>query len=187
MTDPAVSADSPGAMSSPPGSVGAGSPMNTADGPRAMPRYSDAEVASILEATNSGEIDKGKMAQSSTKDAGVNAFARTMVDHHSEARDKLARLFSKLAMAPVDSTRSREMKATSLREIDTLKGLKDTDFDRAYLDAQIRDHKDALWMLDRFLPSIQSLEFKTMLQEVRGRADQHLKAAQELKSKLSNP
>lgn len=42
-------------------------------------------------------------------------------------------------------------------------------------------------MLDRFSPNIESLEFKTMLQEVRGRVDQHLKAAQELKSKLPTP
>ena len=161
-----------------------GSAVSAADTKPAT-RFSDAEIAAIMEATNNGEIEEGKVAQKSGLNAGVKSFAAMMVTHHTEARDKQAKLFSKLAMAPADNAKSREIKADGQKSLDSLKPLKGADFDRAYIEAQIKEHQTVPGLLDgQLVPNAQSAEYKALLQEVRGRIEQHLKAAQELQTKL---
>ena len=108
-----------------------------------------------------------------------------MVTHHTEARDKQAKLFTKASLTPSENAKSREVKDTGQKDLDTIKPLKGADFDRAYIDAQVKEHQTVLGLLDsQLLPNAQNADYKALLQEVRGRVEQHLKTAQDLQTKL---
>lgn len=163
-----------------------GSTTSAPDISKPSASYSDAEIAAIMDAANGGEVEEGKVAQKSAKDAAVKNFARMMVDHHTEARDKQSKLMSKMSVAPSDNTKSRELKAEGQSNLDKLKPLKGADFDRAYIDNQVKEHQTVLSLLDsQLLPSVKNAEYKALLQEVRGRVEQHLKTAEDLQKKMS--
>ncbi|RYE78902.1 MAG: DUF4142 domain-containing protein [Myxococcales bacterium] len=166
------------------GAMGSSAPLAT-DAPKAPARLTDAEIGAVMDAANNGEIEEAKVAQKSGQNAGVKSFATMMVTHHTEARDKQAKLFSKLALSPTENAKSRDVKAEGQKNLDTIKTLKGADFDRAYIDAQVKEHTAVLKSLDEdILPVVQSAEYKTLLQDVRGKVEQHLKAAQDLQTKL---
>lgn len=186
MAQPAIPASAPGSMASPPGAVGVGSPMNLVEGRPMAVRFTDAESAAILNAIHTGEIDEAKLALKTTKDKEVKDFAKMMVDHHTEVRDRQGEIFEKLSVAPTETPKSRDLKAEQKKNLDALKKLKAADFDRAYIDMQVKQHEAALPLIDeQILPSAQSGEYKALLRLVRERVDQHRKAAQELQKRLS--
>ena len=49
-----------------------------------------------------------------------------------------------------------------------MKGQKGKDFDKAYIDAQVKAHRDVLNVIDnKLLPSVQNGDLKTMLTDER--------------------
>ncbi len=188
-TAPAMTSSTMGAAGSPM-TTSSASPMTTSsampmDAPKPAAKLSDAEIGAIMDAANGGEIEEAKVAQKNAKDAGVKSFATMMITHHTEARDKQAKLFAKASLTPSENDKSREVKATGQKNLATIQPLKGADFDRAYIDAQVKEHQTVLTMLDsQLIPNAQNADYKALLQEVRGRVEQHLKTAQDLQTKL---
>lgn len=167
--------------------AGSAMPMTSASAAPVEPqvRTTEGNVAALLDAVNGGEIEHGTAAQQQAQSPAVKAFAKMMVEHHTQARDKQAALMSKLAIKPVDTTKSKELQASAKTMLDSLKPLKGAAFDKAYVDAQVKGHQDALDLINKdLLPNIQSAEYKKLVEEMRGKVEAHLKAAQELQKKL---
>lgn len=147
-------------------------------------RLTDAEIGYLMETVNGAEIEEGTLAQKSGRNAAVRAHAKRMVEHHTSARDRQAALFSKLAMGPAESLRGREIRLASDRNQEALRALSGDDFDQAYLSVHIRQHEELLAALDEALPTVQSAEYKAMLEPTRERLAQHLQAARELRASM---
>ena len=92
-----------------------------------------------VEAANGGmmEVLLGKVAQENASSARVRAFGEMMVKDHTEAGNKLKDIASSLNIALPDSVSD-----DSRKEIDKLKKKKGKDFDKAYVDLMVKDHKD---------------------------------------------
>jgi putative membrane protein len=91
-----------------------------------------------VEAANGGmmEVALGQIAQNQASSARVKAFGEMMVKDHTEANNHLKALATSLNIALPDSVSDDAKK-----DIDKLKKKKGRDFDKAYVEMMVDDHK----------------------------------------------
>ena len=77
------------------------------------------------------------------------------------------------------------VKDTGQKDLDTIKPLKGADFDRAYIDAQVKEHQTVLGMLDsQLIPNAQNAELKSLLETGLKLFESHQAHAEKILSTL---
>ena len=145
----------------------------------------DAEVLGVATAANDGEVQMAEVALKKATAPDVKQFAGMMKSHHQTALQKGKTLQAKTKITGVDSDVSTTLKADAS---DTLKDLRSKEgkaFDRAYVDSQVKAHKDVLTVIDnRLIPSATNGEVRGMLTEMRRTVADHLVKAEDLQKKI---
>ncbi len=142
----------------------------------------DAQIARITNDANSAEVEQGKLAQGKAKNARVKKFAERMVKHHTEAKDKQA----KLKLATATSDRAMKLESDARKTLGDLKENADASFDAEYMAAQVKEHQEVLDTIDNeLLPSAKNEDLKSYLKEIRPTVESHLKDARDIQSKLA--
>lgn len=169
------------------GTAGAtGTTGTTGDtGSASAPALTDEQILQIVHVANLGEVEQAKRAQQKAKNAKVKTFAGMMVKDHTDADVKGADLAKKNKLTPSDSPVSTMLKTDSEKTVEQLNAQTGADFDRAYMDAQVKAHQTVLDTIDvKLLPNVKNAELKTMIQAVRPKIEAHLKEAQEIQKSL---
>src|SRR4249920_1739596 len=84
----------------------------------------DAQIASIVVTANQVDIDAGKLAASTSKNAEVKKFAQLMVTDHTGVNKQAVDLVTKLKVTPQDNETSQSLKAGGEKNVAALKALK---------------------------------------------------------------
>lgn len=98
-----------------------------------------ADRSFVMEAASGGmmEVELGKIAEKNAASAKVKEFGRMMVADHSKANTELKGVASSknvmISPAPMEKHQ---------KHIDELKAKKGADFDKAYVDMMVDDHKE---------------------------------------------
>jgi len=159
-----------------------GSTSNESSTSAGVASLSDSQIARITNDANSAEIDQGKLAQKKAKDARVKKFAERMVKHHTEAKDKQAKL--KLETSSSDMAMKLEHDAD--KTLGDLKANSNASFDEEYIAAQVKEHQQVLDTIDQqLIPNAKNDDLKAYLKEIRPTVESHLKDAREIQSKLT--
>jgi putative membrane protein len=154
--------------------------------PTAASTLTEAQIASITDAANADEVEQGKLALAKATDPRVKQFARLMVAHHTEAKTKQAALLEKSHTLPEATPTSQALAKSGTDALAVLKGKSGAPFDRAYVDLQVKEHRDVLALLDdKILPAVHDAGLRQELGEARTRVADHLKAAESLQSALA--
>ena len=159
----------------------AASPRPTAGQPSsaAQPGRMDVTQAAALgtlSAINTGEINAGKLAVAQATDARTKRYAQRMIDEHTKNNQQLAKWTADTTAAP-----ARMKMEEGKKTLATLQQSKGAAFDKAYLQAMVRDHQGALQALDTTLiPAASDAPVATFLRTTRGHVADHLKEAQDL-------
>jgi putative membrane protein len=141
----------------------------------------DAQIAAITDETNNAEIEQGKLAQSKAKDARVRAFAKMMVEKHTEERRDQEKLHIAKTDSP-DSERATRAATTALRSLREKTG---ADFDKAYVELQVDEHKKVLATLDKeLLPAAHDKQLEAYLEKMKPDVESHLTRAEQLERDL---
>jgi putative membrane protein len=148
----------------------------------------DAQIVAIVTAANSGELDQANVALSKAGSSKVKTFAQHMLKEHTKAGKELTEVAGKESIATEASGTSRKLdhdgKALLSRLQATLAG---ADFDREYMDAQVKEHQDLLIELDtRLIPAAKDEELASLLKKLRGKVAHHLKMARDVESSMSS-
>ncbi|WP_421915951.1 DUF4142 domain-containing protein [Mesorhizobium sp.] len=98
------------------------------------------EFVSTASSGNSFEIDSGNLALKKAQSAEVKAFAKTMVDDHSQAQQELVGLATNETVEFGKPAPDGEQQGM-LGKLDTVKG---SDFDVMYVETQIYAHQRAI-------------------------------------------
>jgi putative membrane protein len=146
----------------------------------AVSGFHDADVAAVLRSVNQGEVDEAQLAITKSKSADVRRFAQHMATDHRDMMNKDKALFSRIHVMPSDNVVSNQIKADGRQELSTLQGDTGRDFDRAYMDAQVKGHHHALELIDQMLPNVQNGDFKTAIEGARGKVEHHLQEAEKI-------
>jgi putative membrane protein len=145
----------------------------------------DAQIAAIVVAANTVDIDAGKLAESKTKNKDVRAFAKRMVADHSGVNQQAVALVKKLHVTPEANDTSKSLTQGGESTRDRLKGLSGAAIDKAYVDNEVGYHQTVLDALDKTLiPSASNAELKALLVKVRPAFVAHLEHAKHIQAQL---
>jgi putative membrane protein len=145
----------------------------------------DAQIASIVVIANQVDIDAGKLAQSTSTNAEVKAFADRMITDHTAVNKSASELVTKLKVTPQDNTTSQSLKSGGDKNLAHLKGLKGNEFDKAYAEHEVAYHQQVIDALDKTLiPGAANGELKALLVKVRPAFVAHLEHAKKLSASL---
>lgn len=154
--------------------------------PPAPPPLTDEQIVAITAAADTAEIDQAKSAQGKAKHAKVKKFAQMMIQHHGEAKRKNEGIVKKAKITPADNDMSTKIAGDMKAQIDGWKDLKGPDFDKAYIDAQVKNHQAVLEAMDKqILPAVKNEELKKALEAFRPKVEAHLKEAQDIQAVLA--
>lgn len=135
----------------------------------------DHQIAAIADGANSAEIAQAQLALSKATDPAVRKFATMMIEHHGEAKAEL----QKLDLSPTESEKSREMAKKSNATLEELQQKSGSEFDRAYMQAQLEGHRKVLDALNSdLLPNAKNPELAEYLQKMKPRVEHHLREAE---------
>jgi len=123
------------------------------------------------------EIATGKLAQTKSSRESVRQFGAMMVKDHGAANEKLKTLARTKGITLPEQP---DLKHNAQAEL--LEQQVGPDFDRAYVDAQIRDHKEAEALLQAEIALGQDADAKALAQEILPKVQEHLKAIETIKT-----
>jgi putative membrane protein len=145
----------------------------------------DAQIAGIVVAANTVDIDAGKLAMSRSKNKEVQDFGKRMVADHTGVNKQASALVKKLNVTPEESDTSKSLKQSGATMMAKLKGLKGKEFDQAYVDNEVTYHQTVLDALDKTLiPNAKNEELKALLVKVRPAIAAHLDHAKQMQSSM---
>jgi predicted outer membrane protein len=144
-------------------------------------RLSDAQIAAVTSAANSGEIQLGTIALSRAHLEQVLAFAQEMITMHGAAQDRSLALLQSLNLTPVENNLSTQLAQDAQRTGVMLQNAAAADFDLLYVQSQIDIHTQVLQIFDDILlPSVTDAALRTDLSLARADVQRHLAEAQAL-------
>ena len=142
----------------------------------------DEESSSFLvKAANGGmtEVQLGELAESKGKDAKVKDFAAMMVHDHSAANEKVKGIAAQrnvtLPTAISDENKSK---------FDDLSKKSGSDFDKAYMNAMVKDHQSTLDMFQSAADKVKDTDVKTFINNTIPTVKNHLDSAKAIQKKL---
>jgi putative membrane protein len=186
-TGPAVSSEAGaagpavanGAMSSPTPAASA------ASAPPADAPVTDEQILQITHTANQAEIEQAKLAQSRSKDPRVKKLAAMMIKDHTAADAKGMAVAKKDNLTPAPSTTSTTIESDARTATSTLNSQSGADFDKDYVDTQVKEHQAVLDVIDqKLLPSAKSPDLVALLTAVRPKIAMHLQHAQDLQGAM---
>ena len=144
----------------------------------------DEQIAAVITAANTAELDQLRLAREKAKDAELRKLATKVASDYEQVVGKAQKqLLDKLALKPAPSSVSDELGGEAASTLATLKKAKPADFDGVYLDAQLRSQQKLLELLNtELLPNAKSVDLRTFLQGSQTRVQAHLDALQKVQA-----
>ena len=119
------------------------------------------------------EVEMGKMAQQKGSSDQVKQFGSRMVEDHSKANDELKKIASSKGIAlPTD------LDAKHKSKMDKMQKLSGAQFDRAYMDDMVADHKQDVAEFRKEANSGKDSDLKAFAAKTLPTLEDHLKMAQ---------
>ena len=153
-------------------SVGEKTGVNTALGvsPSTQDFVTQAAVSDMFEMASS------KLAQERS-DEKTKAFAKKMITDHEKVSGELKAM---VQGGKVKATLPTALDSTHQSKLDKLKGLQGKDFTDQYHDDQVKAHKDAVDLFQRYADGGENADLKAWAGKTRPSLEEHLKMAQDL-------
>jgi putative membrane protein len=136
-----------------------------------------ADQAFVRKALEGGaaEVQLGQLAQQKSQSEDVKQFGQKMVEDHTQLGEQLKPIAQQLGV--------KEPKGPSKKDkqlMAKLEGLSGQQFDEAYIQAMVKDHKDDLKEFKDEAQSTQNQNVKQVAQEGAGVISQHLQLIQQI-------
>lgn len=145
----------------------------------------DAEIMSVLNTANTGEVSHAQIALQKAQSAQVKNFAQKMVNDHSNNNQQGQALADRLGVVPRNNQVSMMLKKDSDEIMMKLNQASIQDFDKTYIDCQVKAHNMVLNTIDKkLLPNAQHAELKSFLTQTRSAVAMHLQMAEQLKASM---
>jgi len=129
---------------------------------------------------NNAEIEVGKLAERRASSNEVKDYANMLVKDHKTANDKLGGLIKTRKVGVVAG-----FEKETRDEINRLSNLNGKDFDRAFLDHMIQDHKKAISIFENQAKNGKEEDIRAYAKEMLPDLQKHLKKAEELAKSTS--
>jgi putative membrane protein len=127
------------------------------------------------------EVELGKLAAQKGNSDAVKQFGQRMADDHGKANDELKNLAQQKGLAlPTDlDSKHRQV-------IDRLSKLSGAEFDRAYVNDMVRDHRKDVAEFKREAERAKDPDLKAWAQKTLPTLEDHLKQVQQLQAQVKS-
>jgi putative membrane protein len=170
--------------------VPVGDPLNgsTAAGPSAP--ATDQQIAADIEAASGGQVaeaiellqDQPGREQRSPR---VTALAQSIMNDQEGISTELKAIETSASIIPQESAKSDELARGSEHVIAGLRASAPGGVEKDYLEAQVREHRELLWLLDqRLIPQAANPQIVVYLREYRATIAHDLQTAEEVEASL---
>jgi putative membrane protein len=120
-------------------------------------------------------VEAGKLAVQRGSSEGVKKFGQHAIEHHTQINDELTQLASKKGV-----TLPKKMSKKEQEELDKIAKLSGPDFDKAYLEMEIKDHSKDLSAFQKEAKDGKDPDVKAWAAKTVAAIEEHLKMAREL-------
>lgn len=176
-TDAAAPADAGAPDAMPPGSA-----MPDATEPAAG-TTAPGEALAFLVVVNEHEIAAAEQARDKQLDAKVRAYADMLHADHSKNLAETRAVADSAGAAVTDTPDVDAQRQKGKDELEQLGGLEGDAYAKAYLDAMVKGHNDALVLIDtRLVPAATDEAIKQHLNTTRDAIAKHLEEAKQLQA-----
>ncbi len=123
------------------------------------------------------EVQLGQLATQKATSADVKSFGQHMIDDHTKANDQLKQLAAQKGVTLPDSPSMMQRHDT-----DRLSKLTGAEFDRAFMDQMVKDHKKVVAEFDKASKGSKDSDVKSFASSTLPTLQDHLRMAQTLDS-----
>jgi putative membrane protein len=120
-------------------------------------------------------VEAGKLAVQRGSSEGVKKFGQHAIEHHTQINDELTQLASKKGVTLPKKMGKKEQEA-----LDKIAKLSGPDFDKAYLEMEIKDHSKDLSAFQKEAKDGKDPDVKAWATKAVAAIEEHLKMARDL-------
>lgn len=143
----------------------------------------DGQIIDVITTLDKNEITSAKMAIKKATNAQVKEYAQYLLDEHSQNLKDAMKISKDIKEKPVASAQAKDLKQKGKEEMKTLSSLKGVDFDKAYIQAMVKGHEEAINLVDNeLLKSVTNPALKEFLDTTRGHLETHLDKAKKIEA-----
>jgi putative membrane protein len=154
---------------------------------RAMPgTMSDNNVVGLLHTIDTSEIEAAQLATQKAQSPEVRNYATRLVDEHIHMMmiDKNRQVAEQTNIQPEKPQVASTMKSTHEKTMQDLRNKSGHDFDRAYIDYQVKMHEEAVNLVENTAGSADNQRLKQHLMQTRPDLQSHLAEAKTIQRQL---
>lgn len=137
----------------------------------------DQEFALKAGMGNTAEVEAGQLAENKGDNKEVRDFGAMMVKDHGEAQGKLKAIAGSLSVSAPDSV-DQEHKDLKTK----LSDLSGKAFDKAYIDAQLKDHRATIALFEKEINGGSNTQLKEFATSTLPHIKMHLEKAEKLQA-----
>ncbi len=142
------------------------------------PQKGGADAKTFVEKAASGglfEVQSSELAKQKAKRDDVRTFAETMIRDHAQANEELKAVAQKAGQQVPE-----KMSKSHQAELDKLKGAAAGRFDQAYIDAQVKAHRESVTLFQNFSRNGSQAALKDFAARTLPTLEQHQEMAKDL-------
>ncbi len=166
--------------------AGTGARDGAAGGDGAVSQLSNGQAADVVQTINTGEINEAQLALTKASDASVKQFANQMITDHTTSMAHFVTILEQQHLTRANNPISDQLKMQTATELNMLGMLSGSAFDVAYMTGQVKDHDDALRVIDaQVLPNVTNEALRTEIVAFRATVNTHLERARVIVQQLT--
>ncbi|MBA2657202.1 MAG: DUF4142 domain-containing protein [Tatlockia sp.] len=146
---------------------------------------SEGIILGTLAVINKNEIAAGHLAEEKSANPEVRDYALLMIKEHGDNLNKTEALSNKLGIKPIKGKVALKLQAKGKKELATLKKLKGSSFDKAYIAAMVKGHVEALNLINTLINESSNPLVKKHLEKTKPHVEHHLTKAKDIKKSIS--
>jgi putative membrane protein len=144
----------------------------------------DATIVAIFDAANTFDIETGSLGSTKGNSKEARAVGEALVRDHTSVRAQGRDLARKLGVTPTPPAEN-PFAASHAKTMAELKAKQGTEFDRAFLDAEIAYHQAVIDAVTKtLLPAVSNAELRAFVEKVAPAFQAHLDMVKATKAQL---
>jgi predicted outer membrane protein len=146
----------------------------------------DDQILQIVHQAHLGQVQQAYIAHAKSKDGRVKKLAAAMIRDGAQAENRGDALAKRAGLRPESSPVSEALQNDESSVTLALNATSSKEFDRSYLDTQVREHQTVLDVLTaHLLPSSTNPELRAYLQGIEASTNAQLEHARALQQELA--
>lgn len=144
----------------------------------------DDEILGFLIVLNKNEINAANEALQKTSNSAVKDYANMMIEQHTKNLDDTMKIAQQMNAKPIETAFVKHLKNKGHKEVKKLSTLSNQQFNIAYINAMVKDHTEALKLINNLLTRVTNPTIKTHLEMTKEHVAMHLKDAEIIQRNL---